>query len=187
MLAKFKTEKLVLDWRKRRTTRADVRVSIEKMLDDGLPEEYTSELFEQKCGALFQHMLKKYPQRDGRRRTAAWLSSPSGTIQASRTVRKPPPKISGNFSQPKPRCKGVSLRGGQARAGWPRVRQMPALPPRSPSSTPESRWIQPLGRARAVRRWRGVGQRECAPTVRTRGRPTPLALYRPCATTYPGP
>ena len=64
MLAKLKTEKLVLDWRKRRTTRADVRVSIEKMLDDGLPEKYTSELFEQKCGALFQHMLEKYPQRD---------------------------------------------------------------------------------------------------------------------------
>ena len=64
MLAKLKTEKLVLDWRKRRTTRADVRVSIEKMLDDGLPEKYTSELFEQKCGALFQHMLEKYPQRE---------------------------------------------------------------------------------------------------------------------------
>ena len=64
MLAKLKTEKLVLDWRKRRTTRADVRVSIEKMLDDGLPEKYTSELFEQKCGALFQHMLEKYPQRN---------------------------------------------------------------------------------------------------------------------------
>ena len=64
VLAKLKTEKLVLDWRKRRTTRAAVRVEIEKMLDDGLPEKFTSELFEQKCGALFQHMLEKYPQRD---------------------------------------------------------------------------------------------------------------------------
>jgi hypothetical protein len=33
MLAKLKTEKFVLDWRKRRSTRAIVRVSIEKMLD----------------------------------------------------------------------------------------------------------------------------------------------------------
>ncbi|MFK5921449.1 MAG: type I restriction endonuclease subunit R [Verrucomicrobiota bacterium] len=66
MLAKLKTEKLVLDWRKRRTTRAAVRVSIEEMLDSGLPEKYTVELFEQKCGALFQHILEKYPQRDVR-------------------------------------------------------------------------------------------------------------------------
>jgi type I restriction enzyme R subunit len=64
MLAKLKTEKLVLDWRKRRTTRAAVRVSIEEMLDSGLPEKYTVELFEQKSGALFQHMLEKYPQKD---------------------------------------------------------------------------------------------------------------------------
>lgn len=64
MLAKLKTEKLVLDWRKRRQSRAGVRIAIEEMLDDGLPEKYTVELFEQKCGALFQHLLEKYPQRD---------------------------------------------------------------------------------------------------------------------------
>jgi type I restriction enzyme R subunit len=63
MLAKLKTESLVLDWRKRRTTRAAVRVAIEEMLDAGLPEKYTVDLFEQKCGALFQHILEKYPQR----------------------------------------------------------------------------------------------------------------------------
>ena len=34
------------------------------MLDDGLPEKYTVDLFEEKCGALYQHMLQKYPQRD---------------------------------------------------------------------------------------------------------------------------
>jgi type I restriction enzyme R subunit len=43
-----------------------VRVEIEKMLDTGLPEKYTTELFETKCGALFQHVLEKYPgQRAG--------------------------------------------------------------------------------------------------------------------------
>jgi type I restriction enzyme R subunit len=63
LLAKLKTEKLVLAWRTKRTTRAAVRVEIEKMLDDGLPEKYTTELFEQKCGVLFQHVLEKYPER----------------------------------------------------------------------------------------------------------------------------
>lgn len=38
------------------------RVLIEKMLDAGLPEKYTAELFEQKCGVLFQHVLEKYPE-----------------------------------------------------------------------------------------------------------------------------
>ena len=64
MLAKLKTERLVLDWRKRRTTRAAVRVEIEKMLDSGLPEKFTVDLFEQKCGAIYQHVLEKYPQSD---------------------------------------------------------------------------------------------------------------------------
>lgn len=64
MLAKLKTEKLVLDWRKDRTTRAAVQVAIEKMLDSGLPTKYTVDLFEEKCGALYQHILQKYPQRD---------------------------------------------------------------------------------------------------------------------------
>ncbi|MBK1830775.1 type I restriction endonuclease subunit R [Verrucomicrobiaceae bacterium R5-34] len=61
LLGKLKTELLVLAWRKKRTTRAAVRVEIEKMLDAGLPEKYTAELFEQKCGVLFQHVLEKYP------------------------------------------------------------------------------------------------------------------------------
>jgi type I restriction enzyme R subunit len=64
LLAKLKTEKLVLNWRNKRTSRASVRIEIEKMLDSGLPEAYTSELFEQKCGALFQHVLEKYPEPD---------------------------------------------------------------------------------------------------------------------------
>jgi hypothetical protein len=62
LLAKLKTELLVLAWRNKRTSRAAVRVEIEKMLDSGLPEKYTSELFEQKCGVLFQHVLEKYPE-----------------------------------------------------------------------------------------------------------------------------
>ena len=64
LLAKLKTELLVLAWRTKRTTRAAVRVEIEKMLDTGLPEKYTADLFEQKCGALFQHVLEKYPDQN---------------------------------------------------------------------------------------------------------------------------
>ncbi len=63
LLAKLKTELLVLAWRNKRTTRAAVRVEIEKMLDSGLPEKYTAELFEKKCGVLFQHVLEKYPDQ----------------------------------------------------------------------------------------------------------------------------
>lgn len=45
------------------STRAAVRIEIEKMLDAGLPEKYTTDLFEKKCGALFQHILEKYPDQ----------------------------------------------------------------------------------------------------------------------------
>lgn len=62
LLAKLKTELLVLAWRNKRTSRAAVRVEIEKMLDAGLPEQYTTDLFEQKCGRVFQHFLEKYPE-----------------------------------------------------------------------------------------------------------------------------
>ncbi|MFC4994451.1 type I restriction endonuclease subunit R [Rubritalea tangerina] len=61
MLAILKTEKLVLSWRQKRTARAAVRIAIEEMLDAGLPEAYTIDLFEAKCGALYQHVLQKYP------------------------------------------------------------------------------------------------------------------------------
>jgi hypothetical protein len=44
--AKLKAEKLVLAWRTKRTTRAAVRVVFEKMRDAGLPEKYTTALFE---------------------------------------------------------------------------------------------------------------------------------------------
>ena len=45
-----------------RTTRAAVRVEIKVMLDSGLPEHYMTELFEQKCGVLFQHVLELFPE-----------------------------------------------------------------------------------------------------------------------------
>jgi len=52
-------EKMVDEYNK-----GSVRIEIEQMLDAGLPEACTTDLFEQKCGALFQHMLEKYPEPD---------------------------------------------------------------------------------------------------------------------------
>ncbi len=60
LLATLKTGKLVLDWRKRQQARAEVRVTIEKLLDQGLPRVYTPELFEQKTTAVFQHVYDAY-------------------------------------------------------------------------------------------------------------------------------
>ncbi len=60
LLATLKAEKLVLDWRKRQQARAEVRVTIEKLLDQGLPGVYTPELFEQKTTAVFQHVYDAY-------------------------------------------------------------------------------------------------------------------------------
>jgi type I restriction enzyme, R subunit len=60
LLATLKAGKLVLDWRKRQQARAEVQVSIEKLLDQGLPRAYTPELFEQKATAVFQHVYDAY-------------------------------------------------------------------------------------------------------------------------------
>ena len=60
LLTALKAEKLVLDWRKRQQARAEVRVTIEKLLDHGLPGAYTPELFEQKSTAVFQHVYDAY-------------------------------------------------------------------------------------------------------------------------------
>jgi type I restriction enzyme R subunit len=60
LLATLKAGKLVLDWRKRQQSRAEVRVTIEKLLDQGLPRAYTPELFEQKTTAVFQHVYDAY-------------------------------------------------------------------------------------------------------------------------------
>jgi hypothetical protein len=51
---------LVLDWRQRASTRAQVRLQIEDTLDQGLPRAYSKELYEQKCTVLFEHMYESY-------------------------------------------------------------------------------------------------------------------------------
>ncbi len=60
LLETLKLEKLVLDWRKRQQSRAQVRVTIETLLDQGLPKIYTEEIYKQKSDAIFQHVYDSY-------------------------------------------------------------------------------------------------------------------------------
>jgi type I restriction enzyme R subunit len=59
LLATLKQEKLVLDWRKKQQAKAAVRLAIEETLDQ-LPESYTTELYAQKCEAVYQHIYDAY-------------------------------------------------------------------------------------------------------------------------------
>ena len=56
----LKKSKLVLDWRKRQQARAAVRVTIEDLLDRGLPNAFTPELYKQKCDLVYQHVYESY-------------------------------------------------------------------------------------------------------------------------------
>jgi type I restriction enzyme R subunit len=55
---------LVLDWRKRQAARARVEDAIKDMLDSGLPRTFSTDLYKQKCSAVFEHFYESYPQRD---------------------------------------------------------------------------------------------------------------------------
>lgn len=60
LLNVLKDEKLVLDWRKKQQTRADVLFTIEKILDECLPRSYTPEIYEEKCNFVYQHVYDSY-------------------------------------------------------------------------------------------------------------------------------
>jgi type I restriction enzyme R subunit len=62
MLETLKAKALVIDWRKRQQTRAAVRVCIEEWLDR-LPSAYTSELYQEKCESVYQHIFDAYGGR----------------------------------------------------------------------------------------------------------------------------
>lgn len=60
LIESLKSEKLVLDWRKKAQTRAIVYETIEDVLNDELPEVYTKDIFQQKCGLVYQHIYDSY-------------------------------------------------------------------------------------------------------------------------------
>jgi len=55
---------LVLNWRQKSTARSQLKLTIEDVLDKGLPRTYTLELYRQKCSALFEHVYESYLERD---------------------------------------------------------------------------------------------------------------------------
>ena len=63
LLARLKAL-LVLDWRRKSSARSLLKLSIEDILDAGLPRGYTPELYRQKCYSLFEHVYEKYPQQN---------------------------------------------------------------------------------------------------------------------------
>lgn len=59
LLQTLKEAKLVLDWRKKQRTRADVYTTVKTVLDE-LPRAYTTELYKQKCDTVYQHVYDSY-------------------------------------------------------------------------------------------------------------------------------
>jgi type I restriction enzyme R subunit len=59
LLQTLKQAKLVLDWRKKLRTRADVYATVKTMLDE-LPRIYTPELYQEKCDRVYRHVYDSY-------------------------------------------------------------------------------------------------------------------------------
>ncbi len=59
LLETLKKEMLVLDWRKRQSTRAAVQLTVFEKLEE-LPETFTDEIYQTKCDVVFQHLFESY-------------------------------------------------------------------------------------------------------------------------------
>ena len=51
---------LVIDWRRRESARAALRMAIEDTLDRQLPDPYSKDVFDRKCAAIFEHVYESY-------------------------------------------------------------------------------------------------------------------------------
>jgi len=63
LLIKLKKEKIVLDWRKKQQTRAEVLNTIEELLD-ALPPVYTKPIYQEKCKKAYEHFYVQYPSSE---------------------------------------------------------------------------------------------------------------------------
>jgi type I restriction enzyme R subunit len=63
LLTKLK-QLLVINWRQKSTARSQTKLTIEDVLDTGLPRVYSPELSQQKCSTLFEHVYESYPEKD---------------------------------------------------------------------------------------------------------------------------
>lgn len=61
LLKTLKEAKLVLDWRKKLKTRADVYSTVKLMLDE-LPRVFTQDIYNKKCEVVFQHVYECFPE-----------------------------------------------------------------------------------------------------------------------------
>ena len=61
LLARLK-QLLVLDWRQKAASRSQVKLTIEDLLEAGLPQTYSADLFKQKCSAVFEHFYESYQE-----------------------------------------------------------------------------------------------------------------------------
>jgi type I restriction enzyme R subunit len=59
LLETLKREKLVLDWRRRQQSRAAVLITVQDVLDK-LPRAYTTEMYNEKCQRIYQHIFDAY-------------------------------------------------------------------------------------------------------------------------------
>lgn len=55
---------LVLNWREKAASRAQLKMAIEDALDLGLPRAYTPSLYQQKCATIFEHFYESYPEKE---------------------------------------------------------------------------------------------------------------------------
>ena len=60
LITTLKANRLVLDWRKRQQTRANVQLTIQEILDKELPPLYTSEVFNNTCSRVYEHIYENY-------------------------------------------------------------------------------------------------------------------------------
>ena len=49
-----------MTWRKRQQSRTQVQVTIQELLDKGLPRVYTPEILSEKCSAVYTHVYESY-------------------------------------------------------------------------------------------------------------------------------
>jgi len=60
LLEKLIESKMVSDWKKQQRLIADVKVTIEKELDEILPDKYDRQLYSQTCNEVFDHVWQQY-------------------------------------------------------------------------------------------------------------------------------
>jgi len=60
LLQSVKAGKLVLDWRKKQQARARVLVTVQRVLNEGLPRAYTPDLYQTKCDLVYRHIYDCY-------------------------------------------------------------------------------------------------------------------------------